>query len=82
MIFEKLDGACAVIGVAIMIAVGEACPDFSQVASADWLTAQCTDGLLAGRSAIHHYESHVAPPNAKQNTVSDDWKALGGGAQR
>ena len=82
MIFEKLGSACAVIGVAIMIAVGELRSDFSEVTCPDWLAAQHTDGFLAGRPAIHQYESHVAPPNAKQNTVSDEWEILGGGAQR
>ena len=82
MIFEKLSSACAVIGVAIMIAIGEMRPDFSEVICPDWLAAQHTDGFLAGRPAIHQYESHVAPPNAKQNTVSDEWEILGGGAQR
>ena len=32
----------AVVGVAIMIAVGEPRPDFSQIARPDWLTAQHT----------------------------------------
>ena len=82
MIFERQDGAFAVIGVAIMIAVGELRPDFSQIARPDWLAAQHTERLRTGRSAIHQYESHVAPPNAKQNTVSDACKPLGGGAQR
>ena len=82
MIFEKLGSACAVIGVAIMIAIGELRSDFSEVARPDWLAAQHTDGVLAGRPAIHQHEPHVAPPNAKQNTVSDEWEILGGGAQR
>jgi hypothetical protein len=71
-----------VIGVAIMITIGELRPDFSEVACPDWLAAQHTEGLLAGRPAIHQYESHVAPPNAKQNTVSVESETLGGGAQR
>ena len=82
MIFENKDGALAVFGVAIMIAVGEPCVDFSQIARPDRLTAQNTESLRAGRPAIDQYESHVAPPKAKQNTVSDGWKALGGGAHR
>jgi hypothetical protein len=65
-----------------MIAVGEPRPDFSQIARPDWLTAQHTERLRAWRPAIHQYESHVAPPKAKQNTVSDGWETLGGGAQR
>ena len=82
MIFEKLGSACAVIGVAIMIAIGELRSDFSEITCPDWLAAQHADGLLAGRPANYQYESHVAPPNAKQNTVSDEWEILGGGAQR
>jgi hypothetical protein len=82
MIFESQDGAFAVTGVAIEIAVGELRPDFTQIAPADGFTALHTQGLRAWRPAIHQYESHVAPPNAKQNTTSEGWKALGGGAQR
>jgi hypothetical protein len=82
MIFESHDGLFAVIDVAIMIAVREPRPDFSQIARPDWLTAEHTERLLAGRSAIHQYESHVAPSKAKQDTVSDGWKRLGGEAQR
>src|ERR1700687_5373616 len=82
MMFEIQHGASAVIGVAIMIAVGEPRPDFSQIARPDWLAAQHTGRLRAGRPAVHQDESHVAPPNAKQNTVSDGRETLGGGAQR
>jgi hypothetical protein len=71
-----------VIHVAIVIAVGEVRPDFSQVACFDRLAALHAADLRAGRPASHQYEFHVAPPNAKQNTVSDGWRALGGGAQR
>jgi hypothetical protein len=82
MIVVSHDGAFAVIGVAIMIAIGKPRPDFSQIARPDWGTAQHTADLRTGRPAIHQYESHVAPPNAKQNTVSDGCETLGGGAQR
>ena len=82
MIFENQDRAFAVIGVAIKIAVGEPRPDLSQIVRSDRLTAQNTERSRARRPAIHQYESHVAPPNVKQNTVSEGWKALGGGAQR
>ncbi len=68
--------------VAAVIAVGEVRPDFSQVACSDRLIAHHTSGLRAGRPPIHQYESHVAPPSAKQNTVLDGWRTLGGGAQR
>jgi hypothetical protein len=59
--FEQLDGALAVIGVAIVIAVDEVRPDFSQVAGFNWLIAHQTEGLRTGRPAIHHDESHVTP---------------------
>jgi hypothetical protein len=71
-----------VICVAVVIAVDEVRPDFSQVGCFNRLIAHHTEGLRAGPPAIHQYEFHVAPPNAKQNTVSDGWKKLGGGAQK
>jgi hypothetical protein len=70
-----------VIRVAIVIAVDEVRSDLSQVAFFDRLIAHRTDGLRARRPAIHQDESHVAPPDARQNEVSDGWKTLGGGAQ-
>src|SRR5947207_10891151 len=82
MTLDSQDGPPAVIGIASMIAVGELRVDFAQIAPPDWPAAQHTQGLWAGRPPIHQYESHVAPPNAKQNTVSDGWKAFGGGAHR
>jgi hypothetical protein len=66
MIFDSQHGAFAVFGVAFIIAVGDSRFDFPQIARPDRLTAQRTEGLRAGRPAIHQYESHVAPPNAKQ----------------
>ena len=62
--------------VAILVAVNEVRPDFSQIARSDWPIALHTEGLWTGRSAIHQDESHVAPPNAKQNTVSAGWGPL------
>jgi hypothetical protein len=82
MPLEGQDGSFAMIGIAIMVAVGELRLDFSQIARPDWPAAQHTQGLRARRPPVHQYESHVAPPNAKQYTVSDGWNALGGGAQR
>ena len=70
------------ICIASVIAVDEVRPDLSQVARSDWQTAHHTEALGAGRPAVHQGESHVAPPNAKQNTVSAGWRPLGGGAQR
>jgi hypothetical protein len=61
------------ICVAIVTAVGEVRPDFSEVACFDRLIAHHTDGFRAGRPAIHQYELHVASPNAKQNSVADGW---------
>jgi hypothetical protein len=69
-----------VIGVTIVIAVGEVRPDFSQVACFDRLEAADAKGLWPRRPAIHQDEFHVAPPNAKQNTVSAAWGPSGGGA--
>jgi hypothetical protein len=63
---ESLNGTPAVIGVAIMIAVEQPGSNFPQKACSDWLTAQHTRGLLAGRPVIHQYEFQVAPPSAKQ----------------
>jgi hypothetical protein len=80
--FKTQDRALTVICVAIVIAVGEVRSDFAQVAQPDRLIAHHTEGLRAGRPAIHQDESHVAPPDAKQNTVSVGWGPLGGGAQR
>ena len=71
MIFDSLNRALTVFGVTSVVTVGEAGFDFSQVAPSDQLAAQRAERLRAGRSTVHQNESHVAPPNAKQNTVSD-----------
>jgi hypothetical protein len=52
-VFESQDGVRAVIDVAIVIAIGELRPDFSQIALSDWLTAKHTKRLWAGCPAIH-----------------------------
>jgi hypothetical protein len=70
-----------VVRIAIVIAVDEVRHHFSQVVFFDRLIAHHAEGLRAGLPAIHQDESHVAPPDAKQNTVSIGWKTLGGGAQ-
>jgi hypothetical protein len=70
MICQSQDGAFAMIGVAIMIAVDEVRSEFAQIVWPDWPTAQRTDGLPTGHPAIHQYEPHVAPPGVKQNSVS------------
>ena len=82
MIFEKPDGAVAVIRVAIVIAVDEVRPGLPQIACADRRFTHHAEGLPEGRPAIHQGKSHVAPPTAKQNTVSAGWGPMGGGAQR
>jgi hypothetical protein len=82
LVFEKQERAVAMIRVAIVITVDEVRTDFPQVACSDRLIAHHAAGLPAGRPPVHQYESHVAPPNAKQNTASDGWNAPSGGAQR
>jgi hypothetical protein len=82
MIFDGKDAALAMAGVAFVITVAEPRPDLSQIIRPDRLAAEHTDGLRAGRPAIDQDEFHIDPPNAKQYTVSDEWNALGGGAQR
>jgi hypothetical protein len=69
MIFENQDGLFAMIVVAIVIAVGEPCPDFSQIARPDWRTAQHTERLRAGRPAIHQDESHGVVPRMLRTVV-------------
>src|SRR5260370_40821926 len=80
MIFESRDGAFTVLGVAFVITIGEPRLDFPQIARPDRHTAQCTERLPAGRPAIDQDESHVAPPNATEHTVSHEWSAPGAGA--
>jgi hypothetical protein len=71
-----------VIGVAIVIAVGEVRPDFSQVALFDRLQAAHAKRSWARRPAIHQDEFHVAPSNAKQYAVAEEWKTLGNMSDR
>src|SRR5258708_1490356 len=59
MILRCPDGNFAVTSVALAIAVGDPCCDFSQITPRDWLTAQCTERLRNGCPAIHHYEFHL-----------------------
>jgi hypothetical protein len=51
--FEKNDGAAAVLGIAILIAVNEMRPDLSQVASANRSFAHHAEGLSIRRPAVH-----------------------------
>jgi hypothetical protein len=62
LIFEKQDRAFAVSCVAIVIAVNEECPDFTQVARSNRLIAHHARGSRAGRPAIDHDETHVVLP--------------------
>src|SRR5215472_13129472 len=64
MLLERWDAKLAVTGVALVIAVGEPSRKFSQVALPDWLTAQRTERLRAGRPAIHQDEFHMPPPRS------------------
>ena len=64
--------------VAIVIAVGEVRPDFSQVTCFDRLQTARTKGPWARRPAIHQDEFHVALPNAKQYAVAEGWEPLAG----
>jgi hypothetical protein len=69
-----------VVRIAIVIAVGEVRPDLSQIAFFDRLIAHHAEGLRAGPPAIHQDESHLTPPDAKQNTVSVARRPSDGGA--
>ena len=64
------------IGVAIVIAVGEPRPDFSDVTRPDRPIAPHTQGSLAGRPFIHQYKSHVAPPDVRSDLLrkSQTWR--------
>ena len=73
------DGGFAVVGVALVIAVGEPCCDFAQVAPPDWLTTQRAERLRAGCPAIHQNEFHVPPPKEKQDTVQCGGRLSDGG---
>jgi hypothetical protein len=52
-IFESQGGVRAVIDVAMVIAIGQSRPDFSEIGLSDWLTAQHTKSLWAGCPVIH-----------------------------
>jgi hypothetical protein len=72
MIVEN-DGVFAMSGIAFIVAVGEPCFDFSQIARSDGLTAQHTEGLRAGRPAVHQDESHMGAPEA----LAPEWGVAG-----
>ena len=56
--------------VAVVIAVGEMRGQLAEIVLSNRLATPCTEGLRAGRPAIHQHELHVPPPSEKQNTVS------------
>ena len=69
--------------VAFRSAVIETGPNVAQIARfGDRFTAKRTETLPKRRPAIDQHESHVAPPRAKQKTVSAEFERPGGGAQR
>src|SRR5713101_6138830 len=74
----RWDGNLEVIGVALVIAVGEPRCKFSQVALPNWLTAQRTERLRAGCPAIHQDECHMRPPRS----VSCAWTRVASRQQR
>ena len=78
MLLERWDAKLAVTGVALVIAVGEPSRKFSQVALPDWLTAQRTERLRAGRPAIHQDEFHMPPPHS----VSCAWTRVASRQER
>jgi hypothetical protein len=69
MPLEHPVGILAVTEVAVVIAVGKMRGQLAQVALPDRLAAPGTEGLRAGRPAIHQHELHVPPPSEKQNTA-------------
>src|SRR5258708_18178281 len=56
----------AIAEVTVVIAVGEPCCEFSQVALSDRLTTQGTERLWPGSPAVDQDEFHVPPPDEKQ----------------
>jgi hypothetical protein len=69
-IFNQRGSRFTVKHVAFIIAVEPAPPELSQIAFADRLRAFYAERSRVGRPAIHQHEPHVAPPSAKQYTVS------------
>src|ERR1700739_154601 len=83
MNFQKQRAAVGLNGVTCQSAIAEPRPDVPQIAFlAERIGAKHTETFPEGRSAIDQYKVHVAPPKAKQKTVSDEFDRLGGGAQR
>src|SRR5690349_11674851 len=67
---EQKGGVFAVERITLMIAVAESRGDVAQVACVDRCTTPNTVVLPGWHPAVHQDELHVAPPRAKQNTVS------------
>jgi len=83
MHFQKQHAALGLNGVTCQSAVAEPRPDVPQIAFlAERIGAMRTETFPEGRPAVDHYKVHVAPPKAKQKTVSDEFDRPGGGAQR
>jgi len=78
--FDQQNGALAVIRITILIAIAKTGSDFSRIARADGRSAHYTAALRGGPTS-HQDEPHVAAPNAKQYTMSNELKRVGGGAQ-
>ena len=83
LIFEKRYGLAGLERVTLRSAVTEPRPNLAQIAAfADRFAAKPTETLPERHPAVDQNEFHVAPPRAKQKTVSDEFERLGGGAQR
>jgi hypothetical protein len=83
MHFQKQHAALGLNGVTCQSAVAEPRPDVPQIAFlAERIGAMRTETFPEGRPAVDHCKVHVAPPKAKQKTVSDEFDRPGGGAQR
>jgi hypothetical protein len=62
---EYRGGKFLTTDVALVIAVGEPCRDFSQVITSDWLTTKRTERLRARRPVIHQDKFHLPPPSTE-----------------
>jgi hypothetical protein len=67
---EQQGGAFTIDHIALMITVAESRGDVAEIACVDRCTTPDTVVLPEWHPAIHQDELHVAPPRAKQNTVS------------
>src|SRR5229473_55489 len=65
MMLECRNGSLAPVAVALVVAIGEPCCDFAQVALLDWLAAHRAESLRSGGPVSHQDESHVPSPNER-----------------